>query len=172
MPLNLFYTIVQKSQKWPKTQIKGGSCLKQPKRARIEWACYKIHSNSKCFETSVHHVFARRRTRWLVRDERGTLNGSTSWGNAGNPECWRCVVRMAGSILRNPLQTRTTKTNHHTSQQQSLDDLRLTQAVPTKTSPLCNSNFTYVTVNAPILSSQLHTCFSPGAHVTYRRYFL
>ena len=26
MPLNLFYTMVQKSQKWPKTQIKGGSC--------------------------------------------------------------------------------------------------------------------------------------------------
>ena len=24
MPLNLFYTMVQKSQKWPKTQIKGG----------------------------------------------------------------------------------------------------------------------------------------------------
>ena len=29
MPLNLFYTMVQKSQKWPKTQIKGGSCLKE-----------------------------------------------------------------------------------------------------------------------------------------------
>ena len=29
MPLNLFYTMVQKSQKWPKTQIRGGgSCLK------------------------------------------------------------------------------------------------------------------------------------------------
>ena len=28
MPLYLFYTMVQKSQKWPKTQIKGGSCLK------------------------------------------------------------------------------------------------------------------------------------------------
>ena len=30
MPLTLFYTMVQKSQKWPKTQIKGGggSCLK------------------------------------------------------------------------------------------------------------------------------------------------
>ena len=27
MPLNLFYTIVQKSQKWPKTQIKGGPAL-------------------------------------------------------------------------------------------------------------------------------------------------
>ena len=24
MPRNLFYTMVQKSQKWPKTQIKGG----------------------------------------------------------------------------------------------------------------------------------------------------
>ena len=24
MPLNHFYTMVQKSQKWPKTQIKGG----------------------------------------------------------------------------------------------------------------------------------------------------
>ena len=28
MPLYLFFTMVQKSQKWPKTQIKGGSCLK------------------------------------------------------------------------------------------------------------------------------------------------
>ena len=28
MPLYFFYTMVQKSQKWPKTQIKGGSCLK------------------------------------------------------------------------------------------------------------------------------------------------
>ena len=27
MPLNVFYIMVQKSQKWPKTQIKG-SCLK------------------------------------------------------------------------------------------------------------------------------------------------
>ena len=28
MPLNLFYTKLQKSQKWPKTQIKGGPALK------------------------------------------------------------------------------------------------------------------------------------------------
>ena len=27
MPLNVFYTMVQKSQKWPKTQIKGGPAL-------------------------------------------------------------------------------------------------------------------------------------------------
>ena len=27
MPLNFFYTTVQKSQKWPKTQIKGGPAL-------------------------------------------------------------------------------------------------------------------------------------------------
>ena len=29
MSLNLFYTMVQKSQKWPKTQIKGGPALRQ-----------------------------------------------------------------------------------------------------------------------------------------------
>ena len=29
MPLNLFYTMVQKSQKWPKTQIKGGPALRR-----------------------------------------------------------------------------------------------------------------------------------------------
>ena len=29
MPLNLFYTMVQKNQKWPKTQIKGGPALKK-----------------------------------------------------------------------------------------------------------------------------------------------
>ena len=29
MPLNLFYTMVPKSQKWPKTQIKGGPALKR-----------------------------------------------------------------------------------------------------------------------------------------------
>ena len=28
MPLYLFYTMVQKSKKWPKTQIKGGPALK------------------------------------------------------------------------------------------------------------------------------------------------
>ena len=28
MPLNLFYTMVQKIKKWPKTQIKGGPALK------------------------------------------------------------------------------------------------------------------------------------------------
>ena len=27
MPLNLFYTMVQKCQKWPKTQVKGGPAL-------------------------------------------------------------------------------------------------------------------------------------------------
>ena len=27
MPLYFFYTMVQKSQKWPKTQIKGGPAL-------------------------------------------------------------------------------------------------------------------------------------------------
>ena len=30
MPLKFFYTMVQKSQKWPKTQIKGGPALNIP----------------------------------------------------------------------------------------------------------------------------------------------
>ena len=35
MPLYLFYTMVQKGQKWPKTQIKGGgSCLNNLKCPR------------------------------------------------------------------------------------------------------------------------------------------
>ena len=37
MPLYLFYTIVQKSQKWPKTQIKGGSCLNVFVLALLLW---------------------------------------------------------------------------------------------------------------------------------------
>ena len=37
MPLNLFYTMVQKSQKWPKTQIKGGSCLNA--KHSTSWDC-------------------------------------------------------------------------------------------------------------------------------------
>ena len=35
MPLNLFYTKVQKSQKWPKTQIKGGGVLPQVRYASV-----------------------------------------------------------------------------------------------------------------------------------------
>ena len=39
MPLNFFYTMVQKSQKWPKTQIKGGPALNQARgRARALWS--------------------------------------------------------------------------------------------------------------------------------------
>ena len=37
MPLNLFYTMVQKSQKWPKTQIKGGPALKYTVITRSAW---------------------------------------------------------------------------------------------------------------------------------------
>ena len=33
MPPNLFYTMVQKSQKWPKTQIKGGGGVLLKKKA-------------------------------------------------------------------------------------------------------------------------------------------
>ena len=39
MPLNLFYTMVQKSQKWPKTQIKGGPALKEDTK---KWFSSKV----------------------------------------------------------------------------------------------------------------------------------
>ena len=35
MPLYFSYTMVHKSQKWPKTQIKGGSCLKGKLHSKI-----------------------------------------------------------------------------------------------------------------------------------------
>ena len=41
MPLNLFYTMVQKSQKWPKTQIKGGSCLKSFHQTFFDWIWWR-----------------------------------------------------------------------------------------------------------------------------------
>ena len=43
MHLNLFYTMVQKSQKWPKTQIKGGSCLNWLKMLATENTEYLLH---------------------------------------------------------------------------------------------------------------------------------
>ena len=46
MPLDPFYTMVQKSQKWPKTQIKGGGyCLKMKRSGReaLAWRQKKLH---------------------------------------------------------------------------------------------------------------------------------
>ena len=50
MPLNLFYTMVQKTQKWPKTQIKGGgSCLK---KVGIFFFCCLLENGCNPAETS------------------------------------------------------------------------------------------------------------------------
>ena len=46
MPLYFFYTMVQKSQKWPKTQIKGGG----PALSKItppSFVNFKFHISSK-----------------------------------------------------------------------------------------------------------------------------
>ena len=42
MPLNLFYTMVQKSKKWPKTQIKRGSCLKSRGRDKTKAEAFNV----------------------------------------------------------------------------------------------------------------------------------
>ena len=46
MPLNFFYTLVQKSQKWPKTQIKGGPA-KFSQQTTFETLFMKIAKNVK-----------------------------------------------------------------------------------------------------------------------------
>ena len=43
MPLYIFYTMMQKSKKWPKSQIKGENCLQGPKNTQSQ--------------TSVNHFF-------------------------------------------------------------------------------------------------------------------
>ena len=48
MPVKFFYTMVQKSQKWPKTQIKGGPAL------RLTSKMYTIKS-SKAFKLRPNH---------------------------------------------------------------------------------------------------------------------
>ena len=71
MSLNLFYTMVQKSQKWPKTQIKGGSCLKP--QVDIQWIL------------SVIIVWVR--------------NGASKSVVMGNSHCLRFMLRWLGTVL-------------------------------------------------------------------------
>ena len=60
MPLYFVYTIVQKSQKWPKTQIKGGSCLKHASQkhahsqSACNWLTHLIKSSSLANSLKVH----------------------------------------------------------------------------------------------------------------------
>ena len=47
MPLNLFYTMVQKSQKWPKTQIKGGGPALTKLSRLQKWAFFSWKGSNK-----------------------------------------------------------------------------------------------------------------------------
>ena len=47
MPLYFFYTMVQKSQKLPNTQIEGGSCLKVAQGNEREFLSLSFHSADK-----------------------------------------------------------------------------------------------------------------------------
>ena len=51
MPLNFFYTMVQKSQKWPKTQIKGGGPALRQDPPPLDLSFWS-------FLTFVHHGIA------------------------------------------------------------------------------------------------------------------
>ena len=90
MPLNLFYTMVQKSQKWPKTQIKGGSCLKLRLRPHV-YVFKKIRFRKDPF--------------WGVHIRRPRSHGcGLIQGNAPPPEnhgpalCSTCVLTETDSL--------------------------------------------------------------------------
>ena len=71
MPLNLFYTMVQKSQKWPKTQIKGGGPALIPKtignrKRDCAWGCaWGINTTWENLQIEKH-----KSVRWAERTER------------------------------------------------------------------------------------------------------
>ena len=66
MPLIFFYTMVQKSQKWPKTQIKGGPALKEnwTEKVRLRWSIFwwqepTSKESACCQKTNVEFVFKK-----------------------------------------------------------------------------------------------------------------
>ena len=69
MPLNLFYTMVQKSQKWPKTQIKGGGPALNSEEMSIKsrtFALTDLHNGCRCQYTRWHnHTPSRTSLRYL-----------------------------------------------------------------------------------------------------------
>ena len=62
MPLDLFYTMVQKSQKWPKTQIKGGPALNSTERGALfqHFCVSKVITTAHAHKSGViFHFFPR-----------------------------------------------------------------------------------------------------------------
>ena len=55
MPLNLYYTMVHKSQRWPKTQIKGGSCFTPS--IQLWWLCRFFFRSVKPVTVSLNKWF-------------------------------------------------------------------------------------------------------------------
>ena len=88
MPLYFFYTMVQKSQKWPKTQIKAGSCLNPSsfeKRAQ-NWLSFTLHAFQ--LETSDATLWCS----WH-RQTRLSLRNRWAWRH-GNQPAQQCIVLM------------------------------------------------------------------------------
>ena len=108
MPLNLFYTMVQKSQKWPKTQIKGGSCLKWPFQCEpgrlacstcmdqlCVWPWFEILRNDKHAANKAHEYYQLlipATTSFCQFCQRNIL-----WLNLNSPVCASARVRSAKS---------------------------------------------------------------------------
>ena len=102
MPLNLFYTMVQKCQKWPKTQIKGGSCLKEVRGsfAILFWLpCATWHR----VMTHTHHTQSFRSTDAFLRHSTPGPISEVSWGFLLHPSglSFGFQARCTGSTRTN-----------------------------------------------------------------------
>ena len=69
MPLYFFYTMVQKSQKWPKTQIKGVLPIGNRKKRDCAWGCARrINTTWENLQIGKHRSvrWAERTPSWFV----------------------------------------------------------------------------------------------------------
>ena len=93
MPLNFFYTTVQKSQKWPKTQIKGGPAL------RVRSDCDQ--DGRPCDQATMRL--------WPSRSH-CDHDSAWPWLWAGFPRIWQSFSKFSGSFLLASLFPNTTVT--------------------------------------------------------------
>ena len=91
MPLNLFYTMVQKSQKWPKTQIKGGgSCLNCviPGCKLIDFVEVEHYSTVGCRRTARLEFHLKIRTTPGCKNSLTTPKQRLLWRRLFRRHCW------------------------------------------------------------------------------------
>ena len=175
MPLYFFYTMVQKSQIWPKTQIKGGSCLKNLAvdtnvNGNIQFHC--IAQWDRCLDCSMYERIRATLKAFLISWQFWVqkLSNSVGWQPPG------CDLRsptkahpleflFLSSSLRNPTAT--------LAQQLNLQDWKNASIETGIWLPSWKPDFTASTFNDapfPYLASQLSETDGP-LHLSFQTYF-